>query len=141
AGGSAQPPVNLTVSGIGCGGDGSQPLTSLTGVNDYITIGQNLGNRQIDLGAGSSDTINLGVSGGGYALNLAGVEFVIGTSSNEFVSLVNLANGLSVDLGAGTNDTLNLANGANTLSLTNVENVNASDFAAGNISNDTLTLS
>ncbi|MEH2565236.1 hypothetical protein V1289_004863 [Bradyrhizobium sp. AZCC 2289] len=40
----------------------------------------------------------------------------------------------------GGNDNVNLANGSNSLSVTNVENLNGSDFAAGSISNDTLTL-
>ena len=47
--------------------------------------------------------------------------------------------GMSIDMGGG-NDNVNLANGSNSLSVTNVENLNGSDFAAGSVSNDTLTL-
>ena len=137
ASGTAGSPVD--VSGLFFGGNGA--LTTLTGAsNDFLTIGQNLFNRQIDLGAGAGDTVTLGVSGG-YTLNLVNVENLAGTSSsNDFVGLTNLASGLAVDLGAGANDMLSLANGFNSLSVINVENVNGNDFAVGDISDDTITL-
>ncbi|MEH2565235.1 VCBS domain-containing protein [Bradyrhizobium sp. AZCC 2289] len=117
----------------------SNPLTSLTGsADDFIKINQSLSNHLIDLGGGANDTVMLGVTGG-YNLNLANVEHLVGTGGNDFVGFLSNVNGLSIDMGGGT-DNVNLANGSNSVSVTNVENLNASDFAAGSVSNDTLTL-
>ncbi len=80
----------------------------------------------------------LGVTGG-YNLNLANVENLVGSAGNDFVTLTTNQAGLNVDLGGGS-DNLNLANGTNSVSVTNVENVAGSDFAPGSVSNDTLTL-
>jgi VCBS repeat-containing protein len=120
-------------------GAAANPLTTLTGsASDYVKINQALSGHLIDLGAGTDDTVILGITGG-YNLNLANVEHLVGTGGNDFVSLVNNANGLSIDMGGG-NDGVNLANGLNSVSVVNVENLNGSDFAAGSVSNDTLTL-
>ncbi|MGY4458581.1 beta strand repeat-containing protein [Bradyrhizobium sp. LB13.1] len=115
------------------------PLVSVTGsADDFVKINQGLSGHQIDLGAGTHDTVMLGVTGG-YGLSLVGVENLIGTSGGDSVTLASVANGLSIDMGGG-NDSISLANGSNTLSATNVEILTASDFAAGSVSNDTLTL-
>ena len=117
----------------------ANPLTTLTGsADDFVKIGFGLSGHQINLGAGSNDTVILGQTGG-YTLNLVNVEHLIGSSGDDFAGLVNNVNGMSIDMGGG-NDTVNLANGSNSLSVTNVENLNGSDFAAGSVSNDTLTL-
>jgi VCBS repeat-containing protein len=117
----------------------TNPLTTLTGSNsDYVKINQALSGHLIDLGAGTDDTVTLGITGG-YNLNLANVEHLVGTAGDDFVGFLSNVNGLSIDMGGG-NDNVNLANGSNSVSVTNVENLNASDFAAGSISNDTLTL-
>ena len=76
---------------------------------------------------------------GGYNLNLANVEHLVGSGGDDFVGFLSNVNGLTIDMGGG-NDTVNLANGLNSVSVTNVENLNGSDFAAGSVSNDTLTL-
>jgi Ca2+-binding RTX toxin-like protein len=135
--GSSGSPVDITNVGL----QGSAGLSSLTGnADDFLTIGQNFFNRPIDLGAGTSDTINLGTSGAGtlfYTLSLSGVENLNGGNSNETVSLTNQVNGLSVDLDGGS-DLLSLANGSNTVHVSNVEQINGSDFSAS--SDDTLTL-
>jgi VCBS repeat-containing protein len=110
------------------------PLTGTAG-DDYLTIGFSMFNRAIDLGAGNN-TVTIGVGGGN--LNLTNVQHLVGSSNDDFITLSNSAAGLAVDLGAGTNDNLNLANGANTLSVTNVETLNGNDFSAS--SDDTLTL-
>ena len=131
AGGSSVAPVDIT----GLGLSGTVGLSSLTGnTDDFLTIGQNFFGRPIDLGAGTGDTINLGIAGAGYGLALVGVENLNGADGNEGVTLTNQANGLSVDLGAGSNDALFLANGSNVLSVTGVESINT----AG--SNNILTL-
>ena len=61
-----------------------------------------------------------------------------GSAGNDFVTLVHDALGLVVDLGAGT-DNLNLAGGVNSLSVSNVENLNTNDFS-GPAVDDTVTL-
>ncbi|MCA1476157.1 tandem-95 repeat protein [Bradyrhizobium sp. NBAIM08] len=127
---------SINVSSLGLGGNTNTFFG--TANNDFLTIGQNLGGHQIDL-QGGTDTLILGVTGG-YTLNLANVETLVGTGGNDFVGLINNANDLAIDLGGGGNDGVNLANGFNTVSVTNVENLNGSDFAAGSVSNDTLTL-
>ena len=117
----------------------ANPLTILTGSNsDYVKIGQGLSGHLIDLGGGTDDTVMLGVTGG-YNLNLANVEHLIGTGGDDFVGFLSNVNGLTIDMGGG-NDNVNLANGSNSVSVANVENLNGSDFAVGSISNDTLTL-
>lgn len=136
ASGSAVAPIDLTSNSLPFGAP-TNPFSSITGTDDFITISQAFSSRPIDLGAGTNDTVNLGPSGG-YNLNLTGVEFVNGTTGGDFVTLANLANGLSVNLGGGS-DNLNLAGGANTLAVTNVENIFSADTASG-LSNDTLTL-
>ena len=138
ASGSAATPVDISDNRLFFGPP-TNALTTLTGSsNDFLKIGFSLSGHQIDLGAGSSDTVMLGVTGG-YNLNLVNVENVVGTAGNDFVNLVNNANGLAIDLGAGS-DNLNLAGGSNTLSVSNVENIFGTDFAAGTSSDDTLTL-
>ena len=136
ASGSLAVPIDLTSNTLPFGAP-AIPFSSITGTDDFITISQNLGSHAIDLSSGSNDTINLEVSGG-YNLNLTGVEFVNGSANSDFVTLTNLANGISVNLGGGT-DNLNLGGGANTLAVTNVENIFSSDTGSGS-SNDTLTL-
>ncbi|OQW55470.1 MAG: hypothetical protein A4S14_12520 [Proteobacteria bacterium SG_bin9] len=136
ASGSLANPIDLTSNTLPFGAP-TNPFSSITGTDDFITISQAFSSRPIDLGAGTNDTVNLGPSGG-YNLNLTGVEFVNGTTGGDFVTLANLANGLSVNLGGGS-DNLNLAGGANTLAVTNVENIFSADTASG-LSNDTLTL-
>jgi hypothetical protein len=138
ASGSSANPVDLSDNRLFFNA-AANSLTAATGSNsDYVKISQNLSGHLIDLGAGTDDTVILGVTGG-YNLNLANVEHLVGSSGADFVSLFNNVNGMSIDMGAG-NDTVNLANGSNSLSVTNVENLNGSDFAAGSVSNDTLTL-
>ena len=66
------------------------------------------------------------------------VEHLTGSTGDDFVSLQNNVSGLTVDFGAGSN-ILNLANGSNTLSITNVQNIGGTDFG-GTLSDDTLTL-
>lgn len=133
ASGSTGSQVNVTGLNFNAG----VMVTTATGSNDdFLTIGQGLSNRVIDLGLGT-DTVTLGVTGG-YNLNLAGVENLKGTGGDDFVGMITNVNGLAIDLGTGTNDNVNLANGANTVSVVNVDNLNGSDFAVA--SNDTLTL-
>lgn len=129
ASGTAAVPVNI----VGIGMSGTNGLSSMTGTDDFLTIGTNFFGRPIDLGTGSNDTVNLGIAGNFYTLTLAGVEVLNGAGGDENVTLTNLANGLSVDLGGGS-DNLSLANGENTLTLAGVEQI----FVAG--SNNTLTL-
>ncbi len=117
----------------------ANPLTTLTGSNnDYVKINQGLSGHLIDLGGGTDDTVMLGVTGG-YNLNLANVEHLTGTGGDDFVGFLSSVNGLTIDMGGG-NDNVNLANGSNSVSVANVENLNGSDFAVGSVSNDTLTL-
>jgi Ca2+-binding RTX toxin-like protein len=135
ASGSAGAPVNITALNL----PNTNSLISLTGGDDYLTVGQaTVFNRVINLGDGN-DTISLGTAGVSYSLNLVGVENVAGTAGDDFVQLVTNAAGLSVDLGGGTGDQVNLSNGTNILSLVNVEKVFATDFGAS-ISADTLTI-
>ena len=137
ASGTAANPVNLSDNRLFFNAQ-TNPLTSATGsADDFVKISQSLSGHLIDLGAGSNDTVILGVTGG-YSLNLANVEHVIGTAGDDFIGFQSNLNGLTVDMGGG-NDTINLANGANSLSATNIENLNGSDFS-GAASNDTLTL-
>jgi VCBS repeat-containing protein len=138
ASGSSANPVDLSDNRLFFGAAGN-PLTSGTGTtDDFIKISQTLSGHLIDLGAGSNDTVILGVTGG-YNLNLANVEHLVGSAGDDFVGFLNNVNGLSIDMGGG-NDNINLANGTNSVSVTNVESLNGSDFAAGSVSNDTLTL-
>src|SRR6185312_5099374 len=64
-----------------------------------------------------------------------------GDSQDNSISLNNDVTGLAVDLGVG-NDNLNLASGTNSLSVSNVENINTADYFGGPAaaSDDTLTL-
>ncbi|TYL84331.1 VCBS domain-containing protein [Bradyrhizobium cytisi] len=137
ASGSAANPVDLSDTRLFFNG---QPnvLTTMTGsADDYVKINQGLSGHLIDLGAGGNDTVILGVTGG-YNLTLANVEHVVGTAGDDFIGLNTDVNRLSIDMGAG-NDTINLANGVNSVSETNTENLNGSDWS-GAASNDTLTL-
>jgi VCBS repeat-containing protein len=109
-----------------------------TAGNDFLAVGFNIFGHAIDLGAGTGDTVSLAVTAG-VTLNLANVEFLTGSSGDDFVALANQVNGLAVDLGGG-NDTLALANGSNSVSVTNVEAINGSDFDVNSPSNDALTL-
>jgi hypothetical protein len=120
---------------------GNAPVIGTAG-DDYLRIGSNIFGHDINLGAGTNDTVllNGSVFGTGYTLSLVGVEKLVGSSSDEFVNLTKNASGLVVDLGGG-NDHLNLAGGANTLSLLNVESVAGTDFGASPGVNDVLTLS
>ncbi|CAN7756272.1 VCBS domain-containing protein [Bradyrhizobium sp. LjRoot220] len=135
--GLAGSPVNVT----GLNFIGGVAVGTLTGTgDDFLTIGQQLSNRLIDLGGGTGDTITLGVSGF-YNLNLANVESLKGSGADDFLSLVANANGLAIDLGVGTNDVVNLAGGINAISVVNVESINTQDGIVGSpVSNDTLTL-
>ncbi|GGI24311.1 beta strand repeat-containing protein [Bradyrhizobium guangdongense] len=136
--GSAANPVDLSDNRLYFNAQ-ANPFVSATGsADDYVKINQGLSGHLIDLGAGANDTVILGVTGG-YNLNLANVEHLVGTSGGDFVGLISNVNGLTIDMGGG-NDTVNLANGSNSVSVSNVENLNGSDFAGGSVSNDTLTL-
>ena len=109
------------------GSAGADTLT-MTGFVDGATL--------IDL-AGDTDTL---IVTGTTNLNLANVEnLVAGDNADNFISLTSNVVGLHVDLGSGTNDNLVLNSGANTVSVTNVENVQSEDFG-GPMSNDVLTL-
>ena len=136
--GSAANPVDLSDNRLYFNA-ATNPFTTATGTaDDYVKINQGLSGHLIDLGAGANDTVILGVTGG-YNLNLASVEHLVGTVGDDFVGFASNVNGLTIDMGGG-NDTINLANGANSVSASNIENLNASDFATGSVSNDTLTL-
>jgi VCBS repeat-containing protein len=138
ASGSSGSPVDLSDNRLFFNA-ATNPLTTLTGsADDFIKISQSLSGHQIDLGAGSNDTVILGVTGN-YTLNLANVEHLVGTGGNDSVSLAANTNGLTIDMGGG-NDSISLANGTNSLSITGDEILTGSDFAVGSISNDTLTL-
>ncbi|WP_128935729.1 VCBS domain-containing protein [Bradyrhizobium zhanjiangense] len=120
---------------------GNAPVIGTDG-DDYLRIGSNIFGHQINLGGGGADTVllNGSVFGNGYTLNLAGVENLVGSNSDEFVNLTNHADGLVVNLGAG-NDHLSLVGGTNTLSLVDVEGIAGSDFGATPGVNDVLNLS
>ncbi|SDJ01426.1 VCBS repeat-containing protein [Bradyrhizobium sp. Rc2d] len=120
---------------------GSAPVIGTAG-DDYLRIGSNIFGHQINLGGGVADTVllNGSVFGNGYTLNLAGVENLVGSNSDEFVNLTNNAAGLVVNLGGG-NDHLSLVGGTNTLSLVDVEGISGSDFGATPGVNDVLNLS
>ncbi|WP_036055067.1 VCBS domain-containing protein, partial [Bradyrhizobium sp. URHD0069] len=96
-------------------------------------------NITVDLAEGV-DTLTV-TSGAGLfpTLKLVGVEYLAGTSDDNYITLMDKVDGLNVDLGQG-NDTLMLANGINSVSVTNVETISASDFPGGPASSDTLTL-
>ncbi len=109
-------------------GSASADTLTMTSFVDAATL--------IDLGA-DSDTL---VVSGGANLNLANVENLVASdASDNFITLTNNVVGLQVDLGDGTNDNLVLNSGANTVSVTDVENVVSEDFG-GPASNDVLTL-
>ena len=113
-----------------------------TNGDDYVRVGSNIFNHQLSLGAGANDTVilNPNAFGTGFTLNLSGVEYLTGTSANEFVNMTSAANGLVVDLGDG-NDNLNLVSGVNSLSVIGVENIAGQDFGpTGPVVNDVLTL-
>ena len=136
--GSAANPVDLSDTRLYFNA-ATNPFTSATGsADDYVKINQGLSGHLIDLGAGANDTVILGVTGG-YNLNLANVEYLVGTAGDDFVGFASNVNGLTIDMGGG-NDTVNLANGSNSVSASNIENLNGSDFATGSLSNDTLSL-
>ncbi|SDK25260.1 MULTISPECIES: VCBS domain-containing protein [Bradyrhizobium] len=138
ASGSSSSPIDLSDNRLFFGPTANS-FNVLTGTNnDFVKIGFSLSGHVINLGAGTGDTVILGQTGF-YNLNLVNVENLVGSAGNDTANFTTNLNGLNVDLGAG-NDFVNLANGANTLSVTNVENINATDFS-GTASNDTLTLS
>ena len=117
---------------------GMAAVTTMTAAsNDYLTIGQGFGGRQIDLGAGN-DTLTLGTVGF-YTLNLANVENVVGSAGDDFINITTPAGGLSID-GAAGNDNVALLNGVNSVSISNVESIGYSDFGVGVSFDDTLTL-
>ena len=133
--GTSASPINLAALTQGIA---LNAVTTLTGnANDFIVVNPGMNGLPIDLGGGAGDTVVLG-SAAFYSLNLANVENVTGTPGNDTINLLHNANGLALDLGGGSN-TVNLANGANSLSVTNVQTINATDFS-GAPSNDTLTL-
>src|SRR6202040_2392479 len=109
--------------------------------DDTLTIGNGLftvaNDLSIDLGAGN-DTLTVGNTFLNAALH--NVEHLVGSASDDFYTLTNDQNGLTVDLGAGNNG-LQIAAGANTLSVTNVQNIGTNDYT-GNApaADDTLTL-
>lgn len=138
ASGTAANPVDLSDGRLFFNAQ-ANPLTSLTGAaDDYVTINQGLSGHLIDLGAGTNDTVVLGVTGG-YNLKLANVEHLVGTAGDDFVGFASDVDGLTIDMGGG-NDNVSLANGTNSVGVTGVEVLTANDFAAGVVSNDTLTL-
>jgi hypothetical protein len=110
-----------------------------SGLDDTVTVGtiSNVGNSVVvDLGAGN-DTLTFGSMF--QTLTALNVEHIIGNAQDNGLNLSNNVTGLDVDLGGGTNDFINVANGANSLSLTNVENVSTTDFGANPSSDDSLT--
>ncbi|WIW47860.1 VCBS domain-containing protein [Bradyrhizobium sp. 62B] len=134
--GTSGSPIDLSAQQF----SNSAPVIGTAG-DDYLRVGANIFGHQLNLGAGTADTVLLnGTFGNGYTLNLAGVENLVGTGNDEFVNLTMNANGLVVDLGGG-NDQLNLAGGANTLSLIGVDGIAGTDFGATPGVNDVLTLS
>ncbi|MCS3765091.1 VCBS domain-containing protein [Bradyrhizobium centrosematis] len=134
--GTSGSPIDLSTQQF----SNSAPVIGTAG-DDYLRVGANIFGHQLNLGAGTADTVLLnGTFGNGYTLNLAGVENLVGTGNDEFVNLTMNANGLVVDLGGG-NDQLNLAGGANTLSLIGVDGIAGTDFGATPGVNDVLTLS
>ncbi|MGY3038072.1 VCBS repeat-containing protein [Bradyrhizobium sp. USDA 4354] len=134
--GAAGSPIDLSTQQF----SGAAPVIGTAG-DDYLRVGSNIFGHQLNLGAGTGDTVLLnGTFGNGYTLNLTGVESLIGSGNDEFVNLTTTANGLVVDLGGG-NDQLSLAGGANTLSLLGVEGIGGADFGATPGVNDILTLS
>jgi VCBS repeat-containing protein len=138
ASGTSANPVNLSDTRLFFSA-AANPLLATTGSNnDYVKISQTLSGHSINLGAGTDDTVILGVTGS-YTLGLVGVEHVVGSGGDDFLGLLNIVGGLSIDMGAGT-DNVNLASGTNSVSVTNVESLNGSDFATGVVSNDVLTL-
>jgi Ca2+-binding RTX toxin-like protein len=106
---------------IGSGGDDTVILNADPGVTAV--------DASFDLGAGN-DTVVLDVFGSPTInLGLNNVESVTSTGGAETVNMMNAINGTSIDLGAGF-DTLNLGNGDNTVTVSNVEAINA--FGDGN---------
>ena len=117
----------------------TNPLSAATGsADDYVKINQGLSGHLIDLGAGTNDTVILGVTGG-YNLNLANVEHLVGTGGDDFIGFATNINGLTVDMGGG-NDTINLANGSNSVIRDQYREPQRQRLATGAASNDTLTL-
>lgn len=95
------------------------------GVGDGLTLGLNANGRFIDLGAGGTDTLTLATANTTYNLNLANVEILKASFGAETINMSSVvSNNMLVDMSFGL-DTLNLANGNNTVTVTNVENVNA----------------
>jgi VCBS repeat-containing protein len=129
--GSAATPIDVSSMGLGLAG------ASVIGTagNDYLTVGIGVFGHPFDLGQGN-DTVIL-ANANFYSLNLSNVENLLGSGGNDSVTLAAAAAGLSVDLGDGTDD-LNLLNGANSLSVANVEHIFGTDFSGS--SDDTLTL-
>ena len=107
--------------------------------NDTLSITDNLYNGgnavAFNLGDGS-DTLNIGTQFANFSVS--GVEQITGSSGDNFFVIANNLNGTAVDLGSG-NDYLVLT-GTNSVSVTNVENINGNDFNVGDSSDDTITL-
>ncbi|MBR0950712.1 VCBS domain-containing protein [Bradyrhizobium canariense] len=140
ASGTQANPVDLSDPLLFFNGTGAA-LSSLvtSSANDYVKINQALSGHLIDLGAGTDDTVTLGITGG-YNLNLANVEHLVGTGGDDFVGFLSNVNGLTIDMGGG-NDNVVLVNGSNSLSVTGTEILTGNDFTVGGFaSNDTLTL-
>nr|WP_311985852.1 hypothetical protein [Bradyrhizobium canariense] len=129
--GTALNPVDISAFNLGAGGIFG------TAADDFLAVGGNAFGHQIDLGAGTNDTVIL-ASPNFYQLNLLNVEHITGSTGNDNLNLVANAAGLVVDLGDGT-DNMTLAGGLNSLSVANVEILTTTDFT-GTAVNDTLTL-
>ena len=113
-------------------------MTSVTTVNNVENIFGSTGmdniiltaspnpliNANLDLGGGT-DSVALNIFGGATVnLALTNVETVTSAGGVSTVNLANAANGLDIDLGTGF-QTLNLASTGNTVTVRNVETLNA----------------
>ena len=85
------------------------------------------GNPIIDLGAGDN-TLNFGAQN--MTLTALNIQHINGGAPDDWLTLNNDVSGVSIDLGGG-NDHLSLANGVNSVSVANVENIIGSDFTGG----------
>ena len=138
ASGSSTNPVDLSDTRLFFGRT-TRSFTALTGsTDDFVKIRQSLSKRLIDLGGGQQ---RHGHPRRDRRLQPQSRQRRTPRrlGGDDFVGFLSNVNGLTIDMGGG-NDNVNLANGSNSVSVTNVENLNGSDFAAGSVSNDTLTL-
>ena len=111
-------PINLTGVGLVAGA-----ALFGRGVADNIIMGSNASGRLINLGS-DDDTLTIGTAGA-YNLNLTNVEHLVGSSGNDTFNMSSvIGNNMTVDTSFG-NDILNLANGSNTVTVSNVDTVNA----------------